>query len=153
MRDFALSGIKDYRMLQVDRESKLSDDLKLHFFLVRTGEKAAALIYVMRELIQFVNPNSQTIIFGATRYHVEYIHELSKQAGFKSTFIFGAMDQRTREERLIMFRARTVNFLIVTDLAARGIDIPFLVMIFYFNFFIGQCYPLRFPCEDETFHS
>lgn len=57
MRDFALSGIKDYRMLQVDKETKLSDDLKLHFMIVRSGEKAASLLYVMRELIDFVTPN------------------------------------------------------------------------------------------------
>lgn len=57
VRDFALSGIKDYRMIQVDKESKLSDDLKLHFIITRSGEKAAALMYIMRELIEFVNPN------------------------------------------------------------------------------------------------
>jgi ATP-dependent RNA helicase DDX54/DBP10 len=100
VRDFALSGIKDYRMLQVDKESKLSDDLKLHFMIVRSGEKAAALLYIMRELIDFVTPQHQTIIFGATRYHVEYLYELCSHAGFKCTFIYGAMDQRTREERL-----------------------------------------------------
>ena len=92
VRDFALSGIKDYRMIQVDKESKLSDDLKLHFMIVRSGEKAAALMYLMRELIEYANPNQQTIIFGATRYHVEYMYELSIKAGFKCTFIYGAMD-------------------------------------------------------------
>jgi ATP-dependent RNA helicase DDX54/DBP10 len=51
VKDFTLSGIKDYRIIQVDKESKLSDDLKLHFFVVRSGEKAASLLYVMRELI------------------------------------------------------------------------------------------------------
>ena len=51
VKDFTLSGIKDYKIIQVDKESKLSDELKLNFFLVRSGEKAAALLYVMRELI------------------------------------------------------------------------------------------------------
>ena len=134
MKDFTLSGIKDYRMIQVDKESKLSDDLKLHFFVVRSGEKPAALLYLMRELIEMPNPHQQTIIFGATRYHVEYIHELVSHAGFSSTFIFGAMDQRTREDRLYSFRTRKVNFLIVTDLAARGIDIPLLDNVIHYDF-------------------
>lgn len=55
-------------------------------------------------------------------------------AGFKSTFIFGAMDQRTREDRLAQFRLKRVNFLIVTDLAARGIDIPFLDNVIHYDF-------------------
>jgi ATP-dependent RNA helicase DDX54/DBP10 len=88
----------------------------------------------MRELIEFVNPNQQTIVFGATRYHVEYIHELAIKAGFKCTFIYGAMDQRTREERLQLFRYRKVNFLMVTDLAARGIDIPYLDNVIHYDF-------------------
>jgi len=92
VKDFALSGIKDYKMVQVDRDSKLSDDLKLQFFIVRTGEKVATLLFIMKELIEAVNPNQQTIIFGATRYHVEYLHELVTRAGFKSVFIYGAMD-------------------------------------------------------------
>lgn len=52
VRDFTLSGIKDYKMIHVDKESKLSDDLKLHFFVVRSAEKAAILLFVMRELIE-----------------------------------------------------------------------------------------------------
>jgi ATP-dependent RNA helicase DDX54/DBP10 len=49
VKDFTLSGIKDYRMVQVDRDSKLSDQLKLHFLVVRSVEKEAALFYLLRE--------------------------------------------------------------------------------------------------------
>lgn len=121
-------------MVQVDRDSKLSDELKCHFFVVRTGEKMACLLYIMQELIEFVNKRQQTIIFAATRYHVEYIYEITRLAGFHATFIYGNMDQRTREDRLLMFRNKKVNFLIVTDLAARGLDIPFLSNVINFNF-------------------
>ena len=38
-------------MVQVDRDSKLSDQLKLHFFVVRSAEKEACLLYVLRERI------------------------------------------------------------------------------------------------------
>lgn len=62
------------------------------------------------------------------------MYELCVHAGFKCTFIYGAMDQRTREERLVLFRAKKVNFLIVTDLAARGIDIPLLDNVIHYDF-------------------
>ena len=39
-------------MVQVDKESKLSDDLKCNFFIVKSFEKIAALLFIMRELIQ-----------------------------------------------------------------------------------------------------
>lgn len=51
VKDFTLSGIKDYKMLQIDKDSKLSDELKVHFFNVKSHEKSAALLYVMQELV------------------------------------------------------------------------------------------------------
>jgi len=36
----------------VDRDSKLSDQLKIHFFVVRSVEKEAALMYTLRERVQ-----------------------------------------------------------------------------------------------------
>ena len=113
-------------MIQVDKDSKLSDTLKCHFFAVKTHEKTAVLLYIMQELISQQNEKDQTIIFCATRYHVEYLQEMCNLAGFKATYIYGVMDQHTREERLMKFRTKKIKFLIVTDLAARGIDIPLL---------------------------
>ena len=52
VKEFTLSGMKDYRMVQVDKDSKLSDQLKLHFFVVRSGEKDSALFYILREHIK-----------------------------------------------------------------------------------------------------
>ena len=73
VKEFTLSGMKEYRMVQVDRDSKLSDQLKLHFYVVRSNEKDTALFYILRE---HVTLNQQTIVFCATKYHVEYVHEL-----------------------------------------------------------------------------
>lgn len=126
VKDFTISGIKDYKMIQVDRDSKLSDTLKCHFFTIKSHEKTAVLLYIMREFIEQANENDQTIIFCATRYHVEFLNEICQAAGFKATYIYGIMDQQTREERLMKFRMKKIKFLIVTDLAARGIDIPLL---------------------------
>ena len=52
VKEFTLSGMKDYRMVQVDRDSKLSDQLKLQFFVMRSAEKDAALFYILREHVK-----------------------------------------------------------------------------------------------------
>jgi ATP-dependent RNA helicase DDX54/DBP10 len=123
--------MKDYKMVQVDKDSKLSDNLKLHFFVVRTQEKEAALFYLLRERVK---AGEQTIIFGATRYHCEYLYEMSMRSGMKSALIYGAMDQRAREDQLYKFRKKFVSFLFVTDLAARGLDIPLLENVVHYDF-------------------
>ena len=130
VKDFTLSGMKDYRMVQVDRDSKLSEFLKLHFYIVRSGEKEAALFYILRERVL---ANQQTIVFCATKYHIEYLHELCTLAGFSTDFIYGSMDQRTREDRMFRFRKKFTRVLLVTDLAARGIDIPLLENVVHYD--------------------
>ena len=44
-------------MVQVDKESKLSDELKSHFFIVKSMDKIAALLYIMQEIIGFNEKN------------------------------------------------------------------------------------------------
>ena len=51
VKEFSMSGMKDYRMVQVDRDSKLSEQLKLHFIVVRSVEKDAGLMWILRERI------------------------------------------------------------------------------------------------------
>lgn len=118
-------------MVQVDRDSKLSENLKLHFIMVRSHEKEAALIYILRERIQ---KGEQTIIFAATRYHVEYLFELCTRTGVKGEMIYGAMDQTARETKLMHFRRKWCDCLFVTDLAARGLDIPLLENVIHYDF-------------------
>lgn len=51
VKDFTLAGIKDYRMISVDKDNKLSEQLKIHFFTCRSNEKEAGLMYVLRERV------------------------------------------------------------------------------------------------------
>lgn len=51
VKDFTLAGIKDYRMISVDKDNKLSEQLKIHFFVCRSNEKEAALMYILRERV------------------------------------------------------------------------------------------------------
>ena len=52
----------------------------------------------------------------------------------KCTFIYGALDQLARNQNLVKFRNKEAKILIVTDVAARGIDIPFLDNVINYDF-------------------
>ena len=86
-----------------------------------------------------VNPNEtptkhSTIIFAATKYHVDHIVSLLKFAGYTVSFVYGALDQVARKIQVHDFRAGLTNILVVTDVAARGIDIPILANVINYNF-------------------
>lgn len=74
------------------------------------------------------------MIFVPTKYHCEFLHEFLKFWNIPTLFIFGQMDQQLRDDNLEKFKKRKVNFLIVTDVAARGLDIPALDNVINFDF-------------------
>uniref|UniRef100_A0A7S3KPE4 RNA helicase n=1 Tax=Euplotes crassus TaxID=5936 RepID=A0A7S3KPE4_EUPCR len=131
LANFTLSGIGDYKMIKLHQEYTLSDQLKCHFFITRSTDKPAALLYLLKEHIK---EEELTIIFAATKYHVDYLQQLLLTAGLKSNYIYGAMDQSQRENAVALFRKKRFPILIVTDVAARGIDIPFLSNVIHYDF-------------------
>src|SRR5690606_22221451 len=71
------------------------------------------------------NLNSESaIIFCNHRDAVERVSNTLNERGIVSTYYHGGMDQDERERGLIQFRNGSVPYLITTDLAARGLDIP-----------------------------
>lgn len=75
-----------------------------------------------------------TIIFTATKHHVEYIAHLLRHAGFAVSYIYGSLDQTARKIQVDNFRRGRTNILVVTDVAARGIDIPVLANVINYDF-------------------
>ncbi|KAK3944912.1 ATP-dependent RNA helicase dbp-10 [Diplogelasinospora grovesii] len=75
-----------------------------------------------------------TIIFAATKHHVEYLATLLRHAGFAVSYAYGSLDQTARKIQVDDFRRGRSNILVVTDVAARGIDIPVLANVINYDF-------------------
>ncbi|WJX50717.1 Putative DEAD-box ATP-dependent RNA helicase 29 [Trifolium repens] len=131
LAEFAKAGLRDPRLVRLDLETKISPDLKLVFFTLRQEEKYAALLYLIRELI---GSDEQTLIFVSTKHHVEFLNSLFRQEGIEPSVCYGDMDQDARKINVSKFRSRRTMLLIVTDIAARGIDIPLLDNVINWDF-------------------
>ncbi|KIW21393.1 hypothetical protein PV08_01973 [Exophiala spinifera] len=79
------------------------------------------------------NPYS-TIVFAATKHHVEYLAHLLRSAGYAVSYVYGSLDQTARKTQVHAFRTGQTNILVVTDVAARGIDIPVLANVINYDF-------------------
>ena len=79
------------------------------------------------------NANEPTIIFCNHREPVERVAEFLADLGIVVTFFHGGLEQAERERTLIKFRNGTSNFLVTTDLAARGLDIPEIKYIIHYH--------------------
>lgn len=128
---FARAGLSEPELIRLDVENKISENLKMTFFTVRSMDKPALFLYMVRE---FIPTEEQTIVFAATRHHVEFLQELLRANHIESSCVYGDMDQASRKINIGKFRAKKTNILIVTDVAARGIDIPLLNNVLNYSF-------------------
>jgi len=60
--------------------------------------------------------------------------QILDEAGISNCFIYSSLDSSARKIALGKFRSRKSNVMIVTDIAARGIDIPILDNVINFHF-------------------
>jgi len=129
---FSRAGLKNPVFVRLDVETTLSDQLELQFLYVRKDEKLAAAVSVLRRLSK--GGKTQTIVFVATKHHVEFFGELLTQLGMTTAVVYGTMDQVARQNEVARFRRREASILLTTDVAARGVDIPMLDHVVNFDF-------------------
>ncbi|NXK97781.1 DDX54 helicase, partial [Formicarius rufipectus] len=129
--EFARAGLTEPMLIRLDVESKLSEQLKLAFFHVRGDDKPAVLLHLLRSVVK---PQDQTVVFVATKHHTEYLKELLTAQGIRCTHIYSSLDQTARKINIAKFSQGKCPVLLVTDVAARGLDIPMLDNVINFSF-------------------
>ena len=142
--EFAKAGLTNPLLHRLDSEQKISEDLQLSFFGVKADAKDASLLVLLETILQ-MPPNCeesakatvQAIVFVSTKHHVEYITTLLSTAGFRTNHIYGSLDQVARQRQLTGFRNGLADILVVTDVAARGIDIPVMDNVINYDFPTG----------------
>uniref|UniRef100_A0A452IUF2 ATP-dependent RNA helicase DDX54 n=2 Tax=Gopherus agassizii TaxID=38772 RepID=A0A452IUF2_9SAUR len=129
--EFARAGLTEPVLIRLDVETKLSEQLKMAFFHVRADDKPSVLLHLLRSVVR---PQDQTVVFVATKHHAEYLKELLTAQGVNCTHIYSSLDQAARKINIAKFVHGQCAVLIVTDVAARGIDIPMLDNVINYSF-------------------
>lgn len=107
---------------------KKENDLELKLVLSEEKDKADRLF----DLLCFIR-TEPVLIFCNHREAVERTAGLMKEKGIECASFHGGMEQMQREQTLIQFRNGSVRFLVATDLAARGLDIPEIKHVVHYH--------------------
>ena len=94
----------------------------------KSMEKDRTLI----KILEVENPAS-AIIFCNTKATVHFVTAVLQGFGFNADELSADLSQSRREDVLSRLRKGTIRFLIATDVAARGIDIPELSHVFLYE--------------------
>ena len=105
--------------LSLSRDHVHVEDTEHVFYLAPGMDKDRSLV----RIIETENPH-QTIIFCNTRNRVEYVTAVLQRFGYNADMISSDLTQKGRDRVLKRLRDGRLRFLVATDVAARGIDIP-----------------------------
>ncbi|RYC61151.1 hypothetical protein CHU98_g5080, partial [Xylaria longipes] len=161
--EFVRAGCQDPVLIRLDADTKISPDLEAAVFSVKGAEKLGTLLHVLHDVIKIPtglpegvtdlseNPSKKrkrggeshekqkpspyaTIVFTSTKHDVEFLQTMLTHAGFAVSYVYGSLDQTARKTQVENFRRGWSNILVVTDVAARGIDIPLLFNTINYSF-------------------
>lgn len=99
-------------------------NIEHQYYLVQPKNKYAAL----KRILDY-NPDIYGIIFCRTKAETQEIAEKLIKDGYNADSLHGDLSQMQRDKVMLAFRERTLQMLIATDVAARGIDIDNLTHI------------------------
>jgi len=89
---------------------------------------------ILRDLIASEGAElKNAIIFCNRKVDVDTVAKSLKRHGFNAEPIHGDLDQSHRTRTLDGFRAGSIRFLVASDVAARGLDIPAVSHVFNFD--------------------
>jgi ATP-dependent RNA helicase DeaD len=93
-------------------------------YIVPRGHKPAALGRVLD-----LEAPTATVVFCRTRDEVDQLTESLNGRGYRAEALHGGMDQQHRDRVMSRLRSQTIDLLVATDVAARGLDIDQLTHV------------------------
>jgi superfamily II DNA/RNA helicase len=101
--------------------------------LVKVPHDAAAKRDALRMLLRTQTQVKNGIVFANRKTTVALLEKSLRKHGFSVGALHGDMDQSARLKMLAAFRNNEVTYLIASDVAARGLDIPEVSHVFNFD--------------------
>jgi superfamily II DNA/RNA helicase len=122
------TGVINPTVLDFIPEKEENSNLSVKMVLSKEKDKINSLFHLLCSL-----KSQSAIVFCNHRDAAERISDTLNEKGIYATYYHGGMDQDERERALIQFRNGSVSYLVTTDLAARGLDIPEMKNVIHYH--------------------
>ena len=124
----AAEFLSDPIRVEVTPQSTPVDQIEQQVMFTEKGNKRRLLAHLLKEL-----EIDRTIVFTRTKHGANRLVKSLEQAGFKAAAIHGNKSQNARTRALDGFRQGTIQVLVATDVASRGIDIDGVTHVFNYD--------------------
>lgn len=121
-------GTREPKELNFLKEETTTSQMKISRVMTEESDKLSPLL----ELLSVLG-NAAVLVFLNHRESVERVGDYLQEHDVVHAVFHGGMEQNDRERSLCKFRNGSVQILITTDLAARGLDIPEIKYVVHYH--------------------
>ena len=114
--------------ITVGKKNSGNVNIDHQYFVIPAQQRYEAL----KRLIDF-NPGMYGIIFTRTKADAQEVSERLAKAGYDIEALHGDLTQQQRDKVMGRFRTKSLQLLIATDVAARGIDVEGITHVINFE--------------------
>jgi len=124
----AKNYMNDPQEISVGKRNSGADNVKHQYYIVHARDRYLALKRILD-----INPNIYGVVFCRTREETKTIADNLIQDGYNADALHGDLSQSQRDYVMQRFRTRTLQILVATDVAARGIDVDSITHVINYN--------------------
>ena len=128
VRSISKRFMNDANEITVEKLNSGSKNVEHHIYNVSSRDKYATL-----KRISDFNPEIYGIVFCRTRRETKDIASKFINDGYSADAIHGDLSQSQRDDVMSRFRDKTIQILIATDVAARGLDVNSLTHVINYS--------------------
>ncbi|MCB9235822.1 MAG: DEAD/DEAH box helicase [Bacteroidia bacterium] len=126
--ELASKYLRNPQEISIGSRNSGAKNVSHEYFVISPKNRYLAL----KRLVDF-NPGIYGIIFCRTRAETREISESLIADGYNAEAIHGELSQSQRDNVMARFRSQSLQLLIATDVAARGVDVDDLTHVINFN--------------------
>lgn len=126
--DIADEFQKDARMVRVKNKELTIPLVTQSYYMVKGREKDISIC----RLIDYMSPK-RALIFCNTKRKVDELTLVLKSKGYSAEALHGDLSQHQRERVMNLFRGGNLELLLATDVAARGIDVDDVDVVYNYD--------------------
>ncbi|MED1787021.1 DEAD/DEAH box helicase [Brevibacillus laterosporus] len=114
--------------IKIESKQKTVANITQEYYVINQTDKIDALL----DLIEVTKP-FLGIIFANTQQRVKILTSRLQEAGYDAKALYGDLSQKKRETLMKDFRKMKFQFLVATDIAARGLDVEGVTHVFNYD--------------------
>lgn len=128
IRRIAEQFMRNPQELVMGRQNDAADNLEHHYYVIHERDRYAAL----KRLLD-ASPELFAVVFCRTKMDTQKVAEQLIRDGYNADALHGDLSQQQRDKVMDRYRQRSLQVLVATDVAARGIDVSDITHVIHYH--------------------